>query len=168
MNGAVGQGQSRMWNCRDDARMFPDVGDAGSFLLLFQPGELARELFPHGLGHLEFEQEGAAHGVADKALEVAEIVKMGGDAIADLAGHRYVDHHPERRNACGPAREAAWLSLRVKPSCETVAPANGDIDGSLFEKLFDRHSASSRKVSQVGERIFLSHQGFSNSQRHEC
>src|SRR5216684_3777746 len=148
MNGAVGQGQSRMRTCGDDARIFPDIDDAGIFLLLFQPGELAGELLPHGPRHLEFEQEGAGRGVADKALELTEIVEIGCDGIADLAEHRHVDHHPERRNAGGPARESAWLSLRVIPICETVVAVHDDIDGSLFEKLFDRHRSSSRKVAR--------------------
>ena len=64
-----------MRTCRDDARTFPDVGDVGIFQLLFQPGELARELLPHRPGHLEFEQEGAAGGVADNALELTEIAE---------------------------------------------------------------------------------------------
>src|ERR1700694_952806 len=33
---------------RDDSRMLPDIGNAGIFQLLFQPGELVRELLPHG------------------------------------------------------------------------------------------------------------------------
>src|SRR6266404_7442876 len=92
--------------------------------------------------------EGPAHGVADKALEFAEFAEIGFDGIADLADHRHLDHHPERRNAGGPAREGAWLSLRVKPLCGSVAPANGDIDGSLLEKLFDRHGSFSRKIAR--------------------
>src|ERR1700730_14122993 len=132
---------------RDDARIFPDVEDAGIFLLLFQPCELAGELLPHRPGHLEFEQEGAARRAADEALELTEITEIGCDGIADLADHRHVDHHPERRNAGGPARKSAWLSLPVIPVCEGVIAANGDVDGSLLEKLFDRHRASSRKVT---------------------
>src|SRR5258708_14870619 len=99
-----------MRTCREDARIFPDVGDAGIFQLFFQPNELVRELFPHGPGHLEFEQEGAGRGVADKALELTEIAEIGCDGIADLADYRHVDHHPARRNARCPAREGAWLS----------------------------------------------------------
>src|SRR6266436_10354309 len=135
----------RSW--RNDARIFPNVGDAGIFLFLFQPGELARELLPHRPGHLEFEQEGAAHRVADKPLELTEIAEIGCDGIADLADHRHVDHHPERRNSGGPAREGAWLSLRVIPLCGRVTPANGGIDGSLIEKLFDRRGTSSRQIA---------------------
>src|SRR3984893_13060311 len=133
---------------RDDARIFPDVEDAGIFLLLFQPCELAGELLPHRPGHLEFEQEGAARRAADEALELTEIAEIGCDRIADLTDHRHVDHHPERRNAGGPAREGPWLSLRVKPLCGSIAPADGDLDGSLFEKLFDGHGTSSRKIAR--------------------
>src|SRR5437879_3908431 len=131
-----------MRTCRDDARILSDVEDAGIFLLLFQPGKLAREFLPQRLGHLEFEQEGAVHSVADKAIELTEIAEIGCDGIADLADHRHVDHHPERRNAGSPAREGPWLSLRVKPLCGSIAPADGDLDGSLFEKLFDGHGTS--------------------------
>src|SRR5215467_15410556 len=107
MDGAVGQGHSRMRTCRDDARILPELGDAGLFLLLFQPGELVREALAHGLGHLQFEQEAARLGVADEAIKFAEIAKIGREAIADLAHDWYVDHHPKRRNARGPAREDA-------------------------------------------------------------
>src|SRR5258705_2521220 len=131
--------------CRDDARIFPAVENAGIFQLPFQPGELARELLPHRPGHLEFEQEGATGGVADNALELAEIAEIGRDGTADLADHGHLDQHPERRDAGGPAVEGAPLSLPVIPVCESVAPANRDVDGSLLEKLFDRHWASSPK-----------------------
>src|SRR5713101_6233523 len=100
-----------MRTCRDDARIFPDVRDAGVFQLLFQPGELVRELLPHWAGHFEFEQEGTGRGVADDALELAEIAEIGGDGTADLADHRHLDQHPERRDAGGSARESARLSL---------------------------------------------------------
>src|SRR5713101_2608486 len=132
-----------MRTCRDDARIFPDVEDAGIVQLLFQPGELARELLPHRPGHLEFEQEGATGGVADNALELTEIAEMGRDGTADLADHWHLEQHPERRDAGGPAGEGARLSLRVIPVCESIASANRDVDGSLLEKLFDRHWASS-------------------------
>src|SRR5713226_2208693 len=128
-----------MRTCRNDARIFPDAGDAGIFQLLFQPGELARELLPHRPGHLEFEQEGATGGVADNAPEFAEIAEIGLDGTADLADHWHLDQHPERRDAGGPAGEGARLSLPVIPVCESIAPANCDVDGSLLEKLFDRH-----------------------------
>src|SRR5947208_15697807 len=131
--------------CRNDAGIFPDVGDAGIFQLLFQPGELARELLPHRPGHLEFEQEGAICGVADTALERAEIAETGRDGTADLADHRDLDQHPERRDAGGPAGEGARLSLPVIPVCESIAPANRNVDGSLLEEFFDRHWASSPK-----------------------
>src|ERR1700738_5094537 len=131
---------------RNDARIFPDVEDAGIFLLLFQPCELARELLPQRPDHLEFEQEGAARRAADEALKLTEIAEIGCDGIADLADHRHVDHHPERRNASGSAREGAWLSLRVIPVCERVVPAHGYSDGSLFEKLFDRHRRNPGKA----------------------
>ena len=75
----------RIW--RNDAGIFPDVGDARIFQLFFQPGELACELLPHRPGHLEFEQEGATCGVADNALELAEITEKGRDGTADLADH---------------------------------------------------------------------------------
>ena len=58
--------------------------------------ELARELLPHRPGHLEFEQEGAICGVADNALELAEIAETGRDGTADLADHWHLDQHPER------------------------------------------------------------------------
>src|SRR5436189_3956226 len=131
--------------CRNDAGIFPDVGDAGIFQLLFQPGELARELLPHRPGHFEFEQEGAICGVADNALELTEIAEIGRDRTADLADHWDLDQHPERRDAGGPAGEGARLSLPVIPVCERIAPANCDVDGSLLEKLIDRHWASSPK-----------------------
>src|ERR1700694_1860531 len=102
-----------MRTCRDDPRMLPDIGNAGIFQLLFQPGELARELLPHGPGHLEFEQEGAGLDVADNALELTEIAEIGCDGIADLADYWHVDQHPERRNSGGPTREGAWLSPSV-------------------------------------------------------
>ena len=131
--------------CRDDARIFPDVGNAGILQLFFQPGELARELLPHRPGHLEFEQEGAVCGVADNALELAKIAEKGRDGTADLADHRHLDQHPERRDAGSPASESALLPLPVIPVCESIAPANRNVDGSLLEKLFDRHGASSPK-----------------------
>src|SRR6266478_329112 len=131
----------RSW--RNDARIFPNVGDAGIFQLLFQPGELARELLPHRPGHLEFEQEGATCGAADNALELAEIAEKGRDGTADLADHRHLNQHPERRDAGGPAGEGARLSPPVIPVCESIAPANRDVDGSLLEEFFDRHWASS-------------------------
>jgi hypothetical protein len=82
--------------------------------------------------------------VADNALELTEIAEIGCDGIADLADYWHVDQHPERRNAGGPAREGAWLSPSVIPVCESIAPADRDVDGSLLEELFDRHRASSR------------------------
>src|ERR1700738_207075 len=138
----LGEGQGRVRTCRDDARLLPAVEDAWVFLLLFQPGEFARELFAHGRGHVEFEQEGAGHGVADNALEVAESPEIRCDTVPDLADHRHRDHHPERRNAAGPAGKGAWPALRVKPVRKRVMPAYCDVDSSLFEKLFDRHGAS--------------------------
>src|SRR6266403_6330545 len=76
-----------MWVCRDDARIFPDVGNAGIFQLFFKPGELVRELLPHRPGDLEFEQEGTAAGVADNAFELTEVSGRGCDGTADLADH---------------------------------------------------------------------------------
>ena len=64
--------------------------------------------------------------------------------LPDLANHGHVDHHSEWRNTAGPACERAQVSLRVIPIRKRVVPAHGDVDGSLFEELFDRHSASSR------------------------
>src|SRR6266481_5526647 len=131
--------------CRNDAGIFPDVGDAGIFQLLFQPGELARELLPHRPAHLEFEQEGAVCGVADNALELAEIAEKRRDGTADLADHWHLDQHPERRDAGSPAGEGARFPLPVIPVCESIAPANRDDDRSLLEEFFDRHWASSPK-----------------------
>src|ERR1700738_4819463 len=105
---------------RNDASIFPDVGDAGILQLLFQPGELARELLPRRPGHLEFEQEGATGGVADNAVELAEIAEIGRDGTAEFADHWYLDQHPERRDAGGPAGEGARLSLPVIPVCESI------------------------------------------------
>src|SRR6266404_8674967 len=128
-----------MWVCRNDARIFPDVGNAGIFQLFFKPGELVRELFPHRPGHLELEQESTAAGVADNAFELTEVPEIGCDGTADLADHGHLDQHPEWRDAGGPAGEGARLSLPVIPVCESIAPANRDVDGSLFEKFFDPH-----------------------------
>src|SRR5665213_719277 len=128
-----------MRTCRDDARLLPGVRDAGILLLLFQPGKLACEFLAHRRRHGEFEQEAALGGVADEALELAEITEIGRDAVADPADHGHRDHHPERRNAAGPACEGAGLSLRVKPVRERIAPAHRDVDGPLLEKLLHRH-----------------------------
>jgi hypothetical protein len=136
---AVGEGQCGMRACRDDPRVFPGFADGGILLLVVEPGELGCELLAHGGGHGEFEQEAAGSGVADVPVELAEIAEIGGDAIADLADHRHGDHHPERRNAAGPAREGAWLSPRVKPVRKRVMAAYGDVDSLLTEKLLDRH-----------------------------
>src|ERR1700738_4197855 len=138
----LGEGQGRVRTCRDDARLLPAVEDAWVFLLLFQPGEFARELLAHGRGHVEFEQEAAGYGVADDALQVPEMPEIRRDAVPDLADPRHRDQHAERRNAAGPASKGAWPALRVKPVCKRVMPAYGDVDSSLFEKLFDRHGAS--------------------------
>src|SRR6266436_2350058 len=56
--------------CRDDAYVPPAVGDAGIFLFLFQPGELARQLLALRLGHAEFEQEAAGSDVAAASIAV--------------------------------------------------------------------------------------------------
>jgi hypothetical protein len=101
---------------KDDARLLPAVADAGIFLLLVQPVELARERLAHGCG-------------------------QGRDGIADPADHRHGDHHPERRNAAGPAREGTWLAL-CTPFRKRIVAGNCDVDGRLLEKLFDRHGAS--------------------------
>src|ERR1019366_10743368 len=87
-DGAIGECQRRMRTCRDDARLLPAVADAGIFLLLVQPSELAREPLTHGCGHGEVEQEAAGHGGADVAIELAEITEEGRDGIADPADHR--------------------------------------------------------------------------------
>jgi hypothetical protein len=138
-----------MWTPRDNARILPDVANAGIFLLLFQPGELARELLAHGPGHLKFEQEGAGRGVADVAMELAEITEIGCEAITDLADHWHVDHHPERGNAGGSAREGARLSMRIIPVCESVVTVHGDLDSSLFEKFCERHGKSCGKWALI-------------------
>src|SRR5216683_7204245 len=93
---AIGEGQSRMRACRDDARLLPAVGQTGILLLLFQPGELAYELLTHPGGHGEFEQKAAGSGVADLAFELTETAEIGCDVIPDLADHRHSDQHPER------------------------------------------------------------------------
>ena len=134
---AIGEGQGRVRTCRDDARLFPAIEDAGVFLLLFEPGKFARELLAHGSGHVELEQKAAGNGVADDALQVTEIPEIGCDTVSDLADHRHRDHHSERRNAAGPASKGAWLALRVKPVRKRVMPACRDVDGSLFEKPLD-------------------------------
>src|SRR2546429_8264405 len=139
-----------MRTCRDDPRIFPDVGDTGIFQLLFQPSELVCKLLAHGPGHLEFEEKGAGRGVADKAIELTEIAEIGGDGITDFAEHWHVHQHPERRNTRGPAREGAWLSLPVIPVCEGVVPAHGNLYGSLFAKVFDRHG----KILTEGRTLF--------------
>src|SRR4030088_1466597 len=105
---------------RNDALLLPAVADARVFLFLVQPGELARKLLAHGCRHGKFEQDAAGSGVADMAFELAEIAEIGRDAISDPANDRHGDHHPERRNAAGPARESARPALRVKPVAKRV------------------------------------------------
>src|SRR3977135_2956508 len=78
-SGAVVEGQKRMGTWGDDARLLPAVADARIFLLLFQPGELARKFLALRRGHGEIEQETAVHGVCDDALELAEIAEKGRD-----------------------------------------------------------------------------------------
>lgn len=144
---AIGKGQSGVRISRDNPRILPKVCDAVIALLLFKPSELIRHLLSHGPDHVEFEQETAANSVADKAFELTEIREVGCDVIPEPADHGYVDHHSERRNAAGSARKSARLTLRVIPIRECVVPADGNVDGSLFEEFFDGHSTSSRKVA---------------------
>src|SRR5258705_2823244 len=134
-----------MQSWRNAAGIFPDVGDAGIFQLFFHTGALAWEILPHRPGHLQFEQEGAVCGVADNALELAEIAEKGRDGTADLADHRHLDQHPERRDAGSPAGEGARFPLPVIPVSESIGPANRDVDCSLLQEFFDRHWASSPK-----------------------
>lgn len=53
-------------------------------------------LFPHRPRHLELDQKAAFGGVADAGFELAEIGKIGREAIADPSDDRHLDKHPER------------------------------------------------------------------------
>jgi hypothetical protein len=55
--------------------MSSQIDNRGIFLLLFQPGELVREPLPRGIADVEFEQKTAGPGVADMAIELAEITE---------------------------------------------------------------------------------------------
>src|SRR6266403_1322310 len=162
MDAAVGKGEDRMGVLRDDARFLPDVKDTGVLLFAFQPGELARKSLPQVAGHLEFEQKAAGFGVADLAFELAEVAKVGRQAIADFSDHRHVDHHAERRNAGGPAGERARLSPRVVPVRERITSADRDVDGTLLEEFFDGHSICSRVVACTRYYVQLNKQTESN------
>src|SRR5258708_34197074 len=108
MNGAIGECQGGLRSFWNETRILPGIADAEGILGLFlQPDELFREPGAHRLGHLEFEQETARRRVADRALEVAEVPEIGGKAVAALAAHGGLHHHPERTNAPGAPAEGS-------------------------------------------------------------
>ena len=121
MNGAIGECQGGLRGFWNEARILPGFADAEGILgLLLQPDELFREPGAHRSGHIEFEQETACRRVADRAFEVAEVPEIGGKAVADLADHGGLHHHPERRNARGAAGEGTGhtssAARRFRPS----------------------------------------------------
>ena len=108
-------------------------------LLLLEPSELVRELFTLGVGHREVDDKTAGDGVADLTVEPAEITEVGRETITDLSHDGDRDHHPKRRNAAGPAGEAAWLPLRIIPVWKRVPSIDHDIDGTLSQNFINRH-----------------------------
>ena len=74
----------------------------------------------------------------------------GNGVTADRYGVRgyptlvMIDHHAERRDAAGSAREGAKLALRIIPVRQGIATRHGDIDRALLEKRFDGHRDPTR------------------------
>jgi transcriptional regulator GlxA family with amidase domain len=94
--------------------------------------ELARDV-----AQIMLINQGRAGGVADQALELAEIAEIGGDGIANPADHGHVHHHPERRHPAGPAGELPRLAIGVEPVRQGVVAADDHVDGALSEELFN-------------------------------
>ena len=85
-------------------------------------------------------------GVADTALELAELAEIGGDAVTDPADHRHVDDHAERRDARGAAGHRPKLSVLIVPAVQHVAALADDVDGALAEEFLHGHGTASRKT----------------------
>ena len=75
-NAAVAPASIRVRGSRDETRLLPASTIRRIFALFFQPDQLVRELRAHRLRHFKSEQEAAGHGVADRALEVAELPEI--------------------------------------------------------------------------------------------
>src|SRR4051794_39457147 len=130
MGAAVGERQEGVRDLRHEPRVIPQLLDAGVLLLLLEPGQLFRHPGAPGPRHVELHQEARFQRRADSALEFAEVLEVGGHALADLADYGNVDHHAERRNAAGAAGEGTELALAIVPARQRVAAAHGDLHGT--------------------------------------
>ena len=72
---AIGECQRRVGAFGDDARLPALIAPLRVLLLLLQPGQLACKLLALGMGNGEIKQERAIHGVADVAVELAEVAE---------------------------------------------------------------------------------------------
>jgi hypothetical protein len=143
LHAAVRQRQHGMRHDGNETRIIARLADARILLLLLDPGQLVGELLAHCMRHIELEQEAAAHGIGDAALELAELLEIRGQPVTDLADHRHVHDHAERRHARGTAGEGPQLALRVVPVRQRIAAVDRDPDSALLEKLLDRHDWTS-------------------------
>jgi hypothetical protein len=111
--------------------------------LFVEPVERVGKLLAFRLADRKVEQKAARDRIGDPAVELTEFAEIRDDALADPADHRHRDHHLERRNPAGPARELAPAAFGVDPVGKAVPSAQADIDGAPPHEFGRRHDISS-------------------------
>jgi hypothetical protein len=144
----------------DDAGVLPDVLNARILEFPFEPGQLLRHPGAMRCGHLQVDQEAAAHGLADDAFELAELAEIGGHALADVADHRHLDDHAKGRHTRGAAGKAAQLAVGIVPApLQRIAAVDGDVHRALLEKGFDGHREPQERMLRPGRLSTESNKG---------